>query len=269
MIHKQVKPNSLSKFGVMSFLLLMLTGCGGEVSGNTANQQSDSEKINSQLMTELNFEESGIFSGHLLLKENKTPIEYGLSIPEIPEGETVPLVLALHFSGGQGLPFLQSFALFGLADLDAIIISPSAPKGSNWTTISTTAMLKELVESAIKDWPVDPKKVVVMGYSMGGYGTWNLLSSSPELFSAAIPIASSPNSWLETISTGVPIYAIHSELDQQIPLSEVESEVLALQNKGVDIQLVVAKNIDHYDADILVTYLYDAMDWLKYTIWAE
>jgi len=177
--------------------------------------------------------------------------------------------LALHFSGGQGLPFLEGFALFGLADLDAIIISPTVPKGSDWSSAETTAMLQELVTLAVRDWPVDQQKVVVMGYSMGGFGTWNLLSSSPELFSAAIPIASSPKDWIEKISTAVPIYAIHSELDKQILLSDVESEILLLQNRGVDIELVIAKNIDHYDADILVTYLYDAMDWLRYTVWAE
>jgi len=269
MINKQVKPNVVNTLGLMSFLLLMLLGCGGEVSGKKANQTVAPETINSQLLTEVSFEKSGVFSGHLSLEEYKAPIEYGLSIPEIPQDKTVPLVLALHFSGGQGLPFLEGFTLFGLANLDAIIISPTVPGASNWSAIANTAMLTELVELAVRDWPVDPKKVVVMGYSMGGYGTWSLLSSSPELFSAAIPIASSPKSWLETISTEVPIYAIHSELDKQIPLSEVESEVLTLQNRGVDIELVVAKNIDHYDSDILATYLYDTMDWLKYTVWAE
>jgi predicted peptidase len=270
MIDKLSKLNPMNIFTIVS--LLLLVGCGGKVSGGTAKtdiESSGTETVKSQLMTEIDFETSGVFSGRLSLEKYQTPIEYGLSVPEIPKDQTAPLVLALHFSGGQGLSFLNSFALFGPAELDAIIISPTVPLGSDWSSIRTTTMLTELVELAVKNWPVDPQRVIVIGYSMGGFGTWSLLSSSPELFSAAIPIASSPKEWLETISTEVPIYAIHSEFDRQILLATVEEEILTLQNKGVDIQLIVAKNTDHFDVDILSTYLYDAMDWLKYTVWKE
>jgi len=152
MINSQVKSKTINTIGTVSFLLLVLLGCGGDVDGNTAstdNQSPNSEIINSQLMTEFNFEVSGVSSGHLKLEEYKTPIEYGISVPEIPTSKTVPLVLALHFSGGQGLPFLEGFALFGLADLDAIIISPTVPKGSDWSSAETTAMLQELVTLAV------------------------------------------------------------------------------------------------------------------------
>jgi len=93
MINNQIKSKTINTIGTVSFLLLMLLGCGGDVEGNTANtdnQSPNSETVNSQLMTEFNFEVSGVSSGYLKLEEYKTPIEYGISVPEIPTNKTVP-----------------------------------------------------------------------------------------------------------------------------------------------------------------------------------
>ena len=95
------------------------------------------------------------------------------------------------------------------------------------------------------------------------------MSSHPELFSAAIPIASSPRDWIDTISTEVPIYAIHPELDESITLDRVKDEIQQLKDREVNVQLVVANGTDHYDFDLMISYLYETMDWLKYTVWAD
>jgi predicted esterase len=38
-------------------------------------------------------------------------------------------------------------------------------------------------------WPIDPDRVVLMGYSMGGFGTWNVGLRHPDRFAAIAPLA--------------------------------------------------------------------------------
>lgn len=184
-------------------------------------------------------------------------------------GGKVPLVIAMRFSGGQGPVFLNNFAAPALADLNAFIISPTVQKGLDWSEKNSTDMLKALIDSAIQYWPVDPEKIVITGYSLGGYGAWSMASSYPQLISAVIPMASSPGSWMSTLTTEVPVYVIHGELDQGILLSNLEGNVQALEDKGLDIQLIVATDLYHGDVDHFVSYLYEAIDWLQYTVWLD
>jgi predicted esterase len=246
---------------------LLISGCKGNVTPHSP--EIESEQINSVSISEIDITKSGTFSGHVMLEKYNFPIGYAISLPELTQDETVPLVIALHFSGGEGLSFLERLMIPGLSELNAIIIAPTAPDGSDWTLTRTTDMIAELVELAILNWPVNPKKIIVVGYSMGGFGAWELMSSHPELFSAAIPIASSPRDWIDTISTEVPIYAIHPEFDEGIPLNRVEEEIQQLKDREANVQLVVAIDTDHYDFDLMISYLYETMDWLKYSVWAD
>jgi len=267
MILKTLNSSIIKTLVIFSFSILLISGCKGDVTPHSA--EVESEIIKSVLISEIDIAKSGTFTGHVMLEKYNFPIKYAISLPEIAQEESVPLVIALHFSGGEGLPFLERLVIPGLSELNAIIIAPTAPDGSDWTLTRTTDMIAELVELAILNWPVNPDKVVVVGYSMGGFGAWDLMSSHPELFSAAIPIASSPRDWIDTISTEVPIYAIHPELDESITLDRVKDEIQQLKDREVNVQLVVANGTDHYDFDLMISYLYETMDWLKYTVWAD
>ena len=55
---------------------------------------------------------------------------------------------------------------------------PPATRRSTWS------------RTCVKKLPVvDPDRVYVIGYSMGGFGTWHFLKEEPRLFAAGIPIA--------------------------------------------------------------------------------
>ena len=61
---------------------------------------------------------------------------------------------------------------------------------------------------------VDVDRIYVIGYSMGGFGTWHFLKSEPRLFAAGVPIAG--------YSSGVgklrsmPIWAFHGAKDSVV-----------------------------------------------------
>ena len=55
--------------------------------------------------------------------------------------------------------------------------------------------LKELIDNVIESYNVDKNKVSITGISMGGFGTWEMGISYPDLFSAMAPICGGGLSW--------------------------------------------------------------------------
>ena len=49
-------------------------------------------------------------------------------------------------------------------------------------------MVIELIEYLIKEKNIDTDRIYIAGLSMGGYGTFELVSRRPDLFAAAVPI---------------------------------------------------------------------------------
>lgn len=105
-----------------------------------------------------------------------------------------------------------------------------------------------LVTLALKYWDIDPTKVVVLGYSNGGNGSWFYAETLPMLFSAGIPMASS----YSTIGTDgqprkidIPLYVIHGENDELFPLAETQAWVNQSIEAGSFIEFVVAPGLTH------------------------
>ena len=65
-----------------------------------------------------------------------------------------------------------------------IVVSPQCPAGRPWDIVA----LKGLIDHTLKSQPVDKDRVILTGLSMGGFATWGLLASHPDLAAAAVPI---------------------------------------------------------------------------------
>ena len=73
--------------------------------------------------------------------------------------------------------------------------------------------------------PIDPNRVYLMGFSMGGYGTWVWAANHPEQFAAISPnagglsdkgpkeISNDIDEWAQNLAA-VPTWAIHGKLDK-------------------------------------------------------
>ena len=71
-----------------------------------------------------------------------------------------------------------------------------------------------------------------MGISMGGYGTWNALSSFPDTFAAGIPICGGGDpSYANTLSN-IPIWVYHGTADTTVPFSASENMYDAIKAEG-------------------------------------
>ena len=109
-------------------------------------------------------------------------LRYWLHIPdgEAPPGGW-PVLLFLHGAGERG-DNLDRVKVHGPPKLtgkvnelkNAVVISPQCPTDSWWIA----RPLMQLMQEVIKDYEksIDLKRVYVTGLSMGGYGSWDLIS---------------------------------------------------------------------------------------------
>ena len=100
---------------------------------------------------------------------------------------SVPLLLANHGGGDDNLMFLDETGLLLTAGEQGFAIV--APMHSGITVIAGEA-LPRLVKYMLETYPaLDPERVWVTGYSMGGWATYHCMAHHPEVFAAACPMA--------------------------------------------------------------------------------
>lgn len=120
--------------------------------------------------------------------QNMTWFEY---VPEevlnntVPE-KTVPLILSNHGGGDDPRQFTEEIGILPLAGKErfAIVASDSASTGQLQQNLPL--LVKYMLE---KYKALDPSRVYVLGYSMGGAATLQAINGEPSVFAAAVPMA--------------------------------------------------------------------------------
>lgn len=198
-------------------------------------------------------------------RDGADEIVYTLSLPEnLNAAPPRPLVVALHYGGinrrhfGRGI--LTGLVEPGLRSLDAIIAAPDSPPGG-WANAEAERLVLDLVDFLVGSYPVDPDRIVITGYSLGGMGTWYIAARNPDRFSAAIPMAGLPRNVSDDqlkALVDMPLFAIHSLADTVVPIEPERQAVLKLRGLGARAELRVVDSVTHYDVPGFVPYLRDA-----------
>ncbi|MCB1739933.1 MAG: prolyl oligopeptidase family serine peptidase [Gammaproteobacteria bacterium] len=197
---------------------------------------------------------------------------YTLSLPAdfIPE-RVYPLVLSLHF-GGPVSPFYGRALLEGVVEpalrqLDAIMIAPDCPE-SRWADPACEHRVLRLLDEIAERYQIDAARIVITGYSKGGIGTWDLALRHPDRFSAAIVMAGRPAAGAIGGAWQVPLYVIHAEEDELMPLTDTRQVVQTLRDRGVPVEFEVLQGVGHYQTDRFIEPLRRAVPWLQ-RMWGE
>jgi predicted peptidase len=210
----------------------------------------------------------------LKIMELKSGLElrYTLALPpEYSPAKTYPLVLALHY-GGKVTPFfsfefLNALVEPALKELEAIFVAPDCP-AMGWTNATSEEAVLELILLCMETYRIDPDRVLILGFSMGGLGTWYMVGRHPDIFSAAIPIAAPADAATTPLIENVPLYIIHGEKDEVFPLDEVRKLYLKQKAGGADIQFMVVEKTSHNELPRYITPLQAAIPWIK-RVWEE
>jgi predicted peptidase len=202
-----------------------------------------------------------------LPRRDEPSVHYAIDIPANYSPSTpVPLILGLHFGvrGGDALGAGRDVVRIligpGLAELGAIIVAPDSVRG-DWSSPENEKAVKALLDMVLAAYPIDRKKVVVTGYSMGGQGSWHFAEKFPERFSAAIPVAGRPPA--SAAGWRLPVLAIHSRDDQVAPFEPTEARIAELENAGVNARLIALEGITHYQTNRFSDALQQAVPWLR------
>jgi predicted peptidase len=169
------------------------------------------------------------------------------------EKKKYPLVLFLHGAGERGEDnqaqtkhgvkyFLQNQATY-----PCFIVAPQCPGKFQWVdtpwgnlkhTIPAqpTDPLQgaiELLTSLEKEFSaVDTKRLYVTGLSMGGFGTWDIISRLPKTFAAAVPICGGADEAQAPKIAKVPVWVFHGGADDVVKTVRSRNMVAALKAAG-------------------------------------
>ncbi|MBN2780677.1 MAG: prolyl oligopeptidase family serine peptidase, partial [Candidatus Marinimicrobia bacterium] len=94
------------------------------------------------------------------------------------------------------------------------------------------SLVTELLGALQKELPVDPRRLYVTGLSMGGYGTWDLISRMPEMFAAAAPVCGGGDEKQASRLTELPVWVFHGADDTTVPPQRSRNMVDAIRAAG-------------------------------------
>jgi pimeloyl-ACP methyl ester carboxylesterase len=112
--------------------------------------------------------------------------------PDYTPARKWPMVISLHGYHPDNPPYVRWWGVdqrhSGLADRGgAIVLEPHGRGNTSYMGLGDQDV-RRCLAMARQQFSVDENRVYLMGYSMGGGGTWHVATRHPELFAAAGPI---------------------------------------------------------------------------------
>ncbi len=165
-----------------------------------------------------------------------------------------PLIIYLHGKSacGSDLDKVRRYGLPFFTDkgmqLDAVAVSPQCPLGKNWTSDN---WLDPFLKEVTKKYRIDTCRIYLTGMSLGGFGTWGLAIKYPHRFAAIAPLCGGGKPQFVCAIKDVPVWALHGDQDEQVPIRRSEEMIDALRKCGGNPKFTVLKGFPH---DIHRTY---------------
>jgi predicted peptidase len=199
---------------------------------------------------------------HVNAKQQR--LKYLLFIPTGYDARNkYPLVLWLHGGGARGndpkviLSWGERHGplFFARADNQAafpcIILAPQCPPGKVWSDpysdepLDQTSLALEILDRVQAEFAVDLSRLYLIGVSMGGYATWDIISRRPDKFAAAIPICGGGNPSKAQAMTQTAIWAFHGDEDGMVSVAESRKMIEAVKVAGGRPRYTEYKGVGH------------------------
>ncbi|MBC9797014.1 alpha/beta hydrolase-fold protein [Sinomicrobium weinanense] len=231
------------------------------------------------LYTLLSFAQTdSLYQKKELVSENDTLLYRVLYPEDFSPNKKYPVILFLHGAGERGndneAQLVHGSKMF-LQDsirenFPAIVIFPQCPKEDYWANAKVRrnktpltikfrygrkptkplSLVIQLMDSITAEPYVKQDQVYVLGLSMGGMGTFELLYRKPEMFAAAIPICGGgkPKS-VKKYASRLPLWIFHGAKDNVVnPVFSVHMVERLLQEGG-NPRFTLYENANHNSWD--------------------
>ena len=189
---------------------------------------------------------------------------YRLFIPEGYDGrKRYPLVLWLHGGAGRGDDNLKQISggnvigshVWALPENQSrhpcFVVAPQCPADGFWAATDTAKPTRhlrltlELLEDLQRTFSVDARRLYVAGQSLGGFGTWAVISLRPNMFAAAVPVCGGGDESAAPKLTGTPVWAFHGERDEAVSVERSRRMVAAVRRAGGEPKYTEYKGAGH------------------------
>jgi predicted peptidase len=167
-----------------------------------------------------------------------------------------PVLLFLHGAGQRGDGTNNGVQLYHAAadiltyaqeHLDSLLfLAPQCPAESMWIEASWSlkehtmtkeptpvlAMAMAMLRREIEETGGDPQRLYISGLSMGGFGSWDVLSRYPDMFAAALICCGGGDLQQAPRLVNIPIYVFHGAKDPTVMPSRSRDMVQAIRQAG-------------------------------------
>ena len=206
----------------------------------------------------------------------------GITLPyrkaNIPgDGDKASLVIYLHGGSSKGddnekqiqEPDVSAISTWlSENNRKTIMLVPQCATNLSWLGTMQDA-LASLLQSYIERGVADADKVYILGGSMGGTGTWNMLANHPEIFAAAMPVAGNPSGLNAEAVAKTPLFTVMGTADKIMKISNVEDFLRDMDAYNAEYKLEIEDGWTHEDV-CKKSYTDERLDWLfKHTRGAE
>ncbi len=199
-------------------------------------------------------------------------------------GREYPLILFLHGAGERGndneKQLTHGTYIFqkpeNVKDFPCFVLAPQCPEGEQWVNADWNTrnfqmpkepskplkMVLELLFELQNEYPVNTHQIYVTGLSMGGFGTWDIITRQPDLFAAAVPVCGGGDPSTASHIAHIPTWIFHSADDSVIPVELSRKMADALENAGALVRYTEYKDAGHgawkpaYENDELLPWLF-------------
>ncbi|HEX8552300.1 MAG TPA: sugar-binding protein [Abditibacteriaceae bacterium] len=172
-------------------------------------------------------------------------LPYKIHVPAGDAAKPRPLIVHLHGSGGHSeLAASQTLPLLiAEAGPEPIIVYPQSPGGWRGPAVG------ELIDALAKQYAIDPNRVYLIGFSLGGIGSWEVALDQPERFAAVVPIGGRMGSPADAARLkNVPIWVFNGADDPGTTTEEATIMVDALRRAGGNPRFTVMPGKSHGDS---------------------
>ena len=142
----------------------------------------------------------------------------------------------------------------------SILLVPQCPTTRSWGG-EMNAVLKALIDEYVANGQANSDRIYIFGGSMGGTGTWSMLSDYPGLFSAAMPVAGNPSGMNAENVSKTPLLTVMGTDDRIMDMDVVQDFITRLSSLGNENRLEIEAGWTHEDT-CTKSYTSDRLEWV-------
>jgi predicted peptidase len=181
-------------------------------------------------------------------------LPYRVLVPQHYDStKSYPLLVFLHGVGERGTDNQKQLNIGGsrfLADsirdnYPAFIIYPQCPPDKFWSDDEVSRTVRDLVDMMQRLYAINRQRTSIAGFSMGAYGTFDMVARYPGVFDAAVAIAGDGNKKKAPTMTGSRWRIFAGKLDTVVPSLESQKMAEALRSQGASVSFTLFTEGDH------------------------